>query len=144
MAASRQEENAELVRRGADGYNRGDIAAVLDLFDANVEVHTAPGLVNAGTYHGHDEFLQWLKQWVEAWEEFRIELEAVEPIGDEHVVAMVRQVVRGAGSGVEVEMRLAQLYEVRDGKATRFHLYPDRETALAAARHFRQHPDAVP
>ncbi len=142
MAASRQEENAELVHRGVDAYNRGDIETVLHLLDADIEVHTAPGLINAGTYRGHDGFLQWATQWVEAWEEFRIEVESIEPVGDDLVVAGIRQLGRGAGSGVEVEMRLAQLYEVHDGKATRFHLYPDRKAALDAAERFQRDPDA--
>jgi hypothetical protein len=53
----------------------------------------------------------------------------------------VRQFGRGAGSGVEVEMRIAQLYEVHDHKATRVHYYPDRETALAAAERLNREAD---
>jgi ketosteroid isomerase-like protein len=130
---SRQRELAELVRRGIDAYNRGDIETVLKQFHEDVEVYTSPELPNAGTYRGHNGFLQWIAQWNEAWEEFRLELERIEFVGEHHGVVTVRQFGRGAGSGVEVEMRIVQLYEVHDDKATRLHYYPDREIGLAAA-----------
>ncbi len=133
MEQSRQRELAELARRGIDAYNRGDIEAVLEQLDEEVEVYTPPELPNAGTYHGHDGFLRWLAQWSEAWDEFRLELEGIDFVGEDYEVVTVRQFGRGAGSGVEVEMRIAQLYEVHDGKATRLHYYFDRDAALAAA-----------
>ena len=133
MDEGRQRELAELARRGIDAYNRGDVEAVLEQLDEQIEVYTAPGLVNAGTYNGHDGFLQWLAQWSEAWDEFRLELERIDFVGEHYEVVSVRQFGRGAGSGVEVEMRIAQLYEVHHGKATRLHYYPDRDAALAAA-----------
>ncbi len=133
MDEDRQRELAELARRGIDAYNRGDIEAVLEQLDEEVEVYTPPELPNAGTYHGHDGFLQWLAQWSEAWDEFRLELEGIDFVGEHYEVVTVRQFGRGAGSGVEVEMRIAQLYEVHDGKATRLHYYHDRDVALAAA-----------
>ena len=72
--------------------------------------------------------------WLEAWESFTIDVVEFEPIGERHVVGDVRQSGRGRGSGVEVEMRLGYLWEVRGGKVIRLHIVPDRETALAAAR----------
>ena len=133
MDEGRQRELAELAHSAIDAYNRGDIQAVLEQLDEQIEVYTAPGLVNAGTYNGHDGFLQWLAQWSEAWDEFRLELERIDFVGEHYEVVSVRQFGRGAGSGVEVEMRTAQLYEIHDGKATRLHYYPDRDAALAAA-----------
>ena len=38
-------------------------------------------------------------------------------------------------------MRIAQLYEVHDDKATRLHYYPDRETALTAAERLSREAD---
>jgi ketosteroid isomerase-like protein len=133
MEESRQRELAELARRGIDAFNRGDIATVLEQLDDEIEVYTPPELPNAGIYRGHEGFLRWAAQWSEAWEEFRLELERLDFVGEHYEVVTVRQFGRGAGSGVEVEMRIAQLYEVHDGKATRLHYYPDREKALVAA-----------
>ncbi len=113
-----------LARRSIDAYNRGDVGALLEQLDEEIEVYTPPELPNAGTYRGHQGFLQWLGQWDEAWEEFRLEIERIDFVGDRCGVVTVRQFGRGAGSGVEVEMRIAQLYEMRGDKATRLHLLP--------------------
>jgi ketosteroid isomerase-like protein len=133
MEETRQRKLEELARRGIDAYNRGDVQALLELLDEEVEVYTPPELPNAGTYRGHEGFLQWANQWEEAWEEFRLEIERIDLVGERYVVVTVRQFGRGVGSGVEVEMRIAQLWEALEDKVTRLHYCPDRETALAAA-----------
>jgi ketosteroid isomerase-like protein len=124
MEESGQREMEGLARRSIDAYNRGDVEALLEQLDEEIEVYTPPELPNAGTYRGHQGFLQWLDQWDEAWEEFRLEIERIDFVGDRCGVVTVRQFGRGAGSGVEVEMRIAQLYEMRGDKAARLHYYP--------------------
>jgi ketosteroid isomerase-like protein len=133
MEQSRQRKMEELARRSIDAYNRRDAEALLEELDEEIEIYAPPELPNGGTYRGHQGFLQWLGQWDEAWEEFRVEIERIEFVGERYGVVTVRQFGRGAGSGVEVEMRIVQLYEVQGDKAIRIHLYPDREVALAAA-----------
>jgi hypothetical protein len=91
-------------------------------------------LGNAGTYYGHEGFREGLGGWLEAWDEFTIDSAELEPVGRRHVVGDVRQSGRGRGSGIEVQMRLGYLWDMRAGLAVRFHIVPDRETALAAAR----------
>jgi ketosteroid isomerase-like protein len=115
MEESRQREMEGLARRSIDAYNRGDVEALLEQLDEEIEVYTPPELPNAGTYRGHQGFLQWLGQWDEAWEEFRLEIERIDFVGDRCGVVTVRQFGRGGD------------------KAARLHYYPDRETAVAAA-----------
>ena len=50
------------------------------------------------------------------------------------VVVVGRLRGKGAGSGIDVDAPLAQVCRVRDGRVARMISYPDRETALAAAR----------
>jgi hypothetical protein len=110
-----REEDLALIRAGIEAANRGDIDGLVALFDPEVEFHIAPGLGNAGTYHGHEGFRNGLGGWLEAWESFTIDVVELEPIGERHVVGDVRQLGRGRGSGIEVEMRLGYLWEVRGG-----------------------------
>jgi ketosteroid isomerase-like protein len=106
---------------------------VLALFDPDIEIYAPPDLANSGTYHGHDGYLQWLGGWIEAWDEFRIELVDVIVVDDANVIALADQHGRGQGSGIEVQQRgIAYLFTIRDGRAVRFHLYPSREAAMAA------------
>jgi ketosteroid isomerase-like protein len=137
MAAS-AERSIELVRGGFEAFTVGDLQAVLALLHDDVEVHAAPGLVNAGTHRGHQGYLTWVTEWLEAWESFEAEPTRVEPIGDRHVLVDVRQTARGAGSGVEVEMIAFWAFEVANESVTRMHLYPEREQAVAAIERWRQ------
>jgi ketosteroid isomerase-like protein len=65
---SSPEERVELVRRGYEAYNAGDLDALLDLFDPDIEVWASPDMLNSGSYRGHEGFLRWISQWNEAWE----------------------------------------------------------------------------
>jgi ketosteroid isomerase-like protein len=131
--AAEGEANLALVRAGIEASNRGDTDALLGVLDPEVEFHIAPGLGNAGTYHRHDGFLEGLGGWLDAWDNFTIDSAELEAVGERHVVGDIRQSARGRGSGVEVEMRLGYMWEVRRGRAVRFHILPDRDAALAAA-----------
>jgi len=125
------EERIELVRRGFEAWEAGDVQTVLDFFDPEVEVFTAEELINAGTYRGHDGFLRWAQQWFEAWEDFRNTPQEIVAAGDSHAVARVRQTGRGRGSGVEVEMTVGWTFDVRDGRAIYLALHPSFDEAMA-------------
>src|SRR5262245_59081070 len=100
MATAEQERNLARVRTGFDAFNRGDFEAVLAVLDADVEIVASRELMNSGTFHGHAGYREWLAQWLEAWEGFEPQIERIEPIGERHVVAGVRQRARGRESGI--------------------------------------------
>ena len=129
-----RERNVELARTAFEAFDRRDMDAVWAIADDDVEVGGAPELPNSGSYHGREGFDTWINQWLDAWDEFRIELVEVVAIDDEHVLVEVEQHGRGRGSGLEVTQRgLAYLVTVRDDVIARLFLYPDRTAALAAA-----------
>jgi ketosteroid isomerase-like protein len=127
-------QSSDIVRLGLEIFEREGPASMLPLAAEDVEVYTEPGLINAGTYTGHDGFMHWTEAWLEAWDDFRMEaLEFIE-VGDEIVVTPVRQIAMGKTSGVPVEQDITYLVQIRDGKVVRLHLYVDRERALEVAR----------
>ena len=129
-----REENERLLRLGIDAYNRGDLAAAADFFDPDVEFHVAPGLGNPGTWRGMEGYRQMVSSWRDAFAEDYSEVLGIEMVGDRHLIAEMRQRAVGSGSGVPVEMTNWYLMEVRDRRAVRFHIYGDRDAALAAVR----------
>jgi ketosteroid isomerase-like protein len=131
-ASPERNANVDLVYAGMDAFNRGDDEAVRALLDPEIECHVDPALMNGGTWHGVDGYGQMMATWGEAWQEIEMTILGVETPDDRHAIAEVHQRAVGAGSGVPVEMRLAYFYEIRDGRALRFHVYPDRDAALAA------------
>jgi ketosteroid isomerase-like protein len=129
------ERNVDIVRSAIEAFNRGDVDAVLAAASEDIEVYTSRDMANAGRFRGHAGFLDWLTQWLEAWDEFTVVLLDVETIDDRHVLAIARQAGRGALSGIEIDMEVAQLFEIdRDGQIVRFQLHQHREDALAEVR----------
>jgi len=100
----------------------------------DAEVYGAPGIINAGTYHGYEGFQQWVRQWEEAWDEINYELGDMIEVGNAFVVVPAHIVGRGAGSGLEIDSVFGWMYEFQDGKAVRFHTYATVDDALEAAR----------
>jgi ketosteroid isomerase-like protein len=126
--------NVALVYEILGAYQEGDDERLRGLMHPDAEIHGAPGLINAGTYHGYDGFREWLQQWDEAWDEINYELGEPIEVSEEVIVVPVHTVGIGAGSGLRTDAVFGWLYEWRDGLSRRFHVYPDVERALEAGR----------
>jgi ketosteroid isomerase-like protein len=120
-------ENAELVRRLYERFNAGDLEP-RELVADDFEVDD-PDLPGGGVFRGPDGLVDYLGQYAEAWEEYRIEVEDVREVAD-RVVALLHHVGRGKGSGVQTELRDAHVWTVKDGLATRWRTYLDPAEAL--------------
>jgi ketosteroid isomerase-like protein len=137
-----QQRNVELTRRGFEAYNAGDFEGVVALLDPDVELYADDELLNGGSFRGHDGFMRWSAEWLEAWDEFRVDATVVQTLGDHCILVDSHQVARGAGSGIAVEMDVFWAFEVEDGKLRRMHIYPSRERALEAIERWRSERDA--
>ena len=120
-------ENAELVGRLYERFNARDFAP-RDLVADDFELYD-PDLPGGGVFRGPDGLTAYLHQYIDAWEEYRVEVEELREVGD-RVLALLRHVGRGKGSGVESELRDAHVWTVRDGLAVRWRTYLDRAEAL--------------
>jgi ketosteroid isomerase-like protein len=128
-----------MARRGIEAYNAGDVAGMLSTLSEDIEVFASQEMANAGHYQGHDGFLQWIREWNDAWDETSVEPTETAAIGDRHVVVAVHQKGRGR-SGIEVSMDLAFLFEVQDdGICTFLAMLPDRGQAVALGREREDH-----
>ena len=128
------ERRIALAREGLDAYLAGDLNRVLERMSEDVVVVSGPGLPEEGTYRGRDQFLAWTTRWLDAWDEFGMEVKTIDPVGERHAVAEVRQRGRGRGSGIEVEMSTGHVYEFAGEELIYFALYASPEQALADAR----------
>ena len=126
------QENVEIVRRGTDAYNRGDLDGILENWasDAVLDWSNSRGF-DAGVFRGHDEIRAHWQRLLAAFDEVRIEL--VDPIEVEDGLLIVENVgyLRGR-DGIEVQTRSAWLITIRDGKTTSFTLYQTKQDALEA------------
>jgi ketosteroid isomerase-like protein len=132
--SERQLANVELARRGLDAFVRGDLETVLSVVSNEVEIFSSPALANSGIYHGHDGFLHWSGEWVEAWEGLDLEVISIEPVGESHVLAAVHQSAHGRASGVAVEMDVVFVFQAGGERCVYLALLPDWESALELVR----------
>ena len=83
-------------------------------------------------YRGHDGVRAFFVDWVGAFEDWGYEALELMDAGDA-VVAQLRQWGRGKGSGAEVEIKIWQVWTIRDGEVVRSSHHLRREQALEAA-----------
>ena len=126
--------NTELVQKILGAYLTGDEETLRAMIPPHGEIYGAPGIINAGTYHGYEGFMHWVRQWDDAWDEINYELGEVIEVGDSFVVVPAHVVGRGAVSGLQIDSVFGWMYEFRDGQAVRFHTYATTDDALQAAR----------
>ena len=130
------QENVNTIRQGFEGFARGDVDAVLDRLAADVYWSPALGpVLGVETIRGTEAMRHFLTHDLfDGFDEFRAEPLSFEDLGDDHVLVMVRYVGRGESSGIEMDQKLATLYELREGKVVTMRDYPTRAAALDAAR----------
>ena len=129
------QSNAEVVRRGLDAFNRADSEVLAALSDDDLEIApaTETGVEGGGhAYRGKDAWASYFAHAHQVWEDWRIEDAEVFEADDDWVVAVVRVVARGAGSGAPVEHWRGIAYKLRGGRIARVRGYLEPREALEA------------
>ena len=126
------EENAALMRRGYELFNRRDIDAWLAFFHPDVEMHDLAGVPDAPVRRGHDALREWVAMMDDIWVDARYEPEEFIEAG-RFVVVAVRAQARGRGSDMPMDVPMFHVFEMQAGKARRLRAYLDRTEALEAA-----------
>ena len=91
----------------------------------------AQGL-DAPVYRGRDAAVQAFMEFFSPYEEVHVEPQEFFDRGDRIVVFFLQR-CRPRGSSAMVEVRAAHLWTMRDGRAARLEIFPQRDRALAAA-----------
>jgi ketosteroid isomerase-like protein len=126
------EENVQLVREGYEAWNRGDLEWLLDHITPGYEFRTAQLLPDTeAVYRGPDGLRQFWNTFREPWETLLIEVERLEPIGDDQVLALLRFHGRGR-DGIEVTLKYGNLLTIENGLASRNVGFADWQSALEA------------
>ena len=126
------EENVEVVQRGYEAWERGDLSVAIGIADPEMVTNVAPPIPVAGTYRGAEGFLRVTLDWAEAFDELVMTGEEFIDAGDRVVVRTLHK-SRGVGSGVPVENDIWYVWTIRSGKAVRVDIFNERTQALKAA-----------
>ena len=126
------EENVQIVQRGFEHFEAtGGFPP--DAVDPEFvwDMSTFRGWPEEQTYPGVEGGERFLRAWLAAWEDWRLEVESLHDAGDK-VVAVVRQQGRAKATGMRVDMTFAQVITVRDGQQVRMQMYADPSEAFEA------------
>jgi uncharacterized protein len=127
-------DNVAIVREGWDAWLRGDLDALASLWDPDIvwdtrHFHDWP----ESSYQGPEGVRRFLTEWLEVWGEYEIEVNEVRAAPDGRVVSLFTHHGKGRQSGVPMDLQMANITTLREGKVIRFDNYSDQHEALAAA-----------
>jgi ketosteroid isomerase-like protein len=125
------QENVEVVQRGYEAYNAGDLGALRELYDPGVVWYHLKGWPEPGPSVGRDAVLREVEQLQEAWQAGD-RLELVGDLVDAGDRVLARAVWRGSGSGPDAAMEFTYLFTLRDGRIITIQMYWDYDEALEA------------
>jgi ketosteroid isomerase-like protein len=128
------QENVEIIRRGWNSWLRGDMDALVSEWDPDVVWDTShfrdwP----ESNYRGVGGIRRFLTEWLEVWGDYEIDVEEVLAAPDGRVVSLFTHHGKGRQSGVPMDLEMAQIATLRNGKVVRLENYDDRREALEAA-----------
>jgi ketosteroid isomerase-like protein len=93
---------------------------------------TVGGWMGKERYVGRNEFLEFLRDWVQPYEEWAFEVERISDAGGDLVLAVLHQHGRPRSGEVVVEMRYGIVYTVSGGQVRHASVYASPEDALEA------------
>jgi ketosteroid isomerase-like protein len=115
------QENVGAVRQLVQAFNRRDLPAMTQWFDAKIEwMPGGPAAVERPVYRGLDEVSDGFATTWETWEEFRLEEREVRDLG-ESVLWLGRSHLRGGASHVDLDEEFAVHLLMDGGKIVTMH-----------------------
>jgi len=120
-------ENAALIRSGYEAFSRGDVQAVLSLFDNDILWHVPGRGPLSHDYHGPSEVLGFLQHFTElSGGTFRIQVDDVLANDDKVVVLCTESAQRGGQSWSSPQVHV---WTVKDGHVAKFWQYQGDQQA---------------
>jgi ketosteroid isomerase-like protein len=126
------EANLDLVRKGYESFAAtGRFAAQFAVEDFTWDMSKFSGWPEQQVYEGPQEADRFLREWTEAWEDWKLEVDSLHDAG-ERVVAVMRQGGRSRTTGMEVDMSFAQVWSIKNGQMVRMDMYAHAAEAMRA------------
>jgi uncharacterized protein len=119
------EQSVEVVRGVYEAFGRGDVPAVLGAMADDIEWYEAEGMPYGGVYHGGEAVAQNVfGPLIEDISDFAVTPEEFIASGDT-VAAVTRYTGTGKATGNRLNLLAVHVWDVSDGKITRFRQFMD-------------------
>lgn len=125
-------EGAKVVANVYDAFARGDVQALSVLFDPRVQVRQSPLLPWGGVYQGYPGIMRFGAKLLEHVES-RVDVDEYLEAG-EQVVVIGHTRGRVRATGKEFDIRVVQVWSLKDGRVVRFESYSDIAKMLEALK----------
>ncbi len=123
----------ERIERLIAAWNVGELESFISMLAADVEVFTDPRWPEPGPYRGAAA-RKFIEDWVEAWDNDRVEIHGLTTIG-RRVVARCTWGVKGTVSGAAVTLDLSFVFGLDDAlDVVSIHVLFGHEEALELAQ----------
>ena len=132
-ARAMSQENVEVMRRVYEAMNRGGLDAVVGFAHPDIEFVPPPEWHAAPTLRGIEPIKEISRQWVETFDNFRIDPERFIAAGEDQVVVFVRDSGQIKGSDAEIHNRFIHVWTLAAGQITKWQTFTDQSKALEAA-----------
>jgi ketosteroid isomerase-like protein len=127
-ARAMSDEDVAVVSAAYAAFRAGDTARALRYFDEQAVID-ATARVDGGIGRGPQGFREVIGPWVNAFDDWREEVEEMRDLGD-GVCVIATQHGRAKDTGIDIHTRYAIVYDVRDGAITSMKLYRGLDEAL--------------
>jgi uncharacterized protein len=132
IAKPMSRRNVELIRRAYEAVARNDVDAASACIHPEIEFHTYADSPAAGVYRGRDAVRRYNEDLFEQFESIRFEIEEIVDAGERLVVVSTQHAVPKGGRQ-EIDVRVTEVWTVRDDLLAERHSYSTRAAALEAA-----------
>ena len=124
--------NVEIVRSILAAWELGDVDAMALLIAEDGELVPLRAQLEGTSYRGPEGLRRFWADLNADWEDLRLPIGEARALGD-RVLVIGRLIARGRTSGVELDVPIGQLWELRDGLVVRMKAFSDPDEALRAA-----------
>ena len=127
-----EDPRIELIEDAFVAFQARDAQGVIAFVHPEIECKVVEPLMNVGTWHGFEGFVQMTADWEDAFGQITYDIREIELVDDRNALIAVHQSATGAGSGVPVELDVYFLIEIVGEQGIRLQIHASRDSALAA------------
>jgi ketosteroid isomerase-like protein len=120
--------NVEAIRAGFAAHNRGDLDALVALYDPEVVFET----LLLGTHHGNEAIRVIYEENQRTMSGYDVVPVELIEVGEDKVVAVAQAVGAGSFSQIAVDEPFAFVFTFRDGRVIREQAFRNRQEAVEA------------
>jgi ketosteroid isomerase-like protein len=117
-------------------YRSGDLDAwgrhVEEAFDPELVLESETGAFTEGRWQGHDGAIAFVANQMEVLEDMWLRIDEYFEPYENCLILPVTFGGRARHTGIELELHPVHVFTLREGKAVRWQIFPDREQADAA------------